>query len=223
MSAYSITGTYISGTNIVGSGKLTVGQSSLNNDYQLYVNGTSYFNDRVTMNNGCSCYGYLRLYNTSVSESHASFGLAKISGTEWVRLVGSDADFALYNDGDMWVTGYATLRGGYGSSDIRLKNIVNYVECKIDSIARAPIFDFTWKDKPQKGTHLGSSAQYWQNHFGSAITTSSDGYLAMDYGAVALASAVITARKVVDHELRVKQLEERIAELENEIKELKAA
>ena len=49
------------------------------------------------------------------------------------------------------------------------------------------------------------------------------GYLALDYGATALAAAVFTARKVVDHELRIKQLQERVLELENELKQLKAA
>jgi hypothetical protein len=47
--------------------------------------------------------------------------------------------------------------------------------------------------------------------------------LMLDYNAITIASAVVTARKVVDHELHIKQLEERVRELECEIKQLKAA
>jgi cell division protein FtsB len=51
----------------------------------------------------------------------------------------------------------------------------------------------------------------------------SDTYLAMDYGAIALASAVMVARKVQNHEDRILELERENEQLRNEIKQLKAA
>ena len=109
------------------------------------------------------------------------------------------------------------------SSDVRLKDINQYLDSKLEDIALAPIFSFRWKGKPNKPLELGTSAQYWKEHLPYSVTQAHSGYLALDYGATALAAAVFTARKVVDHELRIKQLQDRVIELENEIKQLKAA
>jgi hypothetical protein len=45
----------------------------------------------------------------------------------------------------------------------------------------------------------------------------------MDYGSIALASAVVTARKVQNHEERIRDLEEENRELREEIRLLKKA
>lgn len=104
---------------------------------------------------------------------------------------------------------YGTWRS---SSDIRLKNIVDNLNVSIEQIAKMPVFNFTWKDGKQ-GTYLGTSAQEIQKIFPHAVSTMKDGYLAMDYGATALAAAVLTARKVVNHEERIRQLERENEEL----------
>jgi hypothetical protein len=93
-----------------------------------------------------------------------------------------------------------------GSSDIRKKDVISFVDVDIEQIAKTPVFNFTWKDGKQ-GTYLGTSAQEIQKLFPAAVSTMKDGYLAMDYGATALAAAVLTARKVVNHEERIRQLE----------------
>ena len=108
------------------------------------------------------------------------------------------------------------------SSDIRLKYIRSYAGASIEQIADAPIFNFVFKDSTQY-IHLGTSAQYWQNIFPCGVSEMSDTYLAMDYGAIALASAVMVARKVQNHEDRILELERENEQLRNEIKQLKAA
>jgi hypothetical protein len=115
--------------------------------------------------------------------------------------------------GDMSVTGEVrvstgVLSNGYVTalSDIRKKNVVSFVDVDIEQIAKMPVFNFTWKEGKQ-GTYLGTSAQEIQKLFPAAVSTMKDGYLAMDYGATALAAAVLTARKVVNHEERIRQLE----------------
>ena len=70
---------------------------------------------------------------------------------------------------------------------------------------------------------LGSSAQYWQNVFQYAVEIGPENYLYMDYSSVALASAVMVARKVQNHEDRILKLERENEQLRNEIKQLKAA
>ena len=221
MSAYSITSTYISGTNIVDSGKLTVGQSSLNTSYQLYVNGSSLFNGNVGIG------GYNGNYKLYVS------GDAYVSNSIYLDIT---------ENRNVYIRQYSPPSSGVSlcnivapsglsvngttswSSDMRKKDVVSYVnDLDVNKVAKAPVFRFTWKDKRDSVVRVGTSAQYWQGALASSVMDMGEYGLMLDYNAITIASAVITARKVVDHELRVKQLEERIAELENEIDELKAA
>ena len=107
------------------------------------------------------------------------------------------------------------------NSDMRKKDVIRLIDMDAQRIADAPIFDFTWKSDAVKELTLGSSAQYWQKVFPNAVRTTPDGYLGMDYSSIALASAVLTARKVVDHEARIRLLEVENAALRNEINQLK--
>lgn len=120
---------------------------------------------------------------------------------------------------------------------MRKKNIVSFIDnVKVESIALAPIFNFKWKDRTDGLVAIGTSAQYWRNILPNAVFNF-DNVLSLDYNAITIASAVITARKVVDHERIIKELEaeskrqrEEINELEKEnerlrteIEQLKAA
>ena len=94
------------------------------------------------------------------------------------------------------------------SSDMRLKRVIEDITTDISSIAKAPIFNFEWIKGGNKA--LGTSAQYWQNIFPYAVLGDQNNYLSMDYGGVALAAAVITARRVVELEKRIKELESKL-------------
>ena len=109
------------------------------------------------------------------------------------------------------------------NSDMRKKDVIRLIDMDAQRIADAPIFDFTWKSDAVKELTLGSSAQYWQTVFPSAVRQTPDGYLGMDYSSIALASAVLTARKVVDHEKRIRLLEVENEALRREIDQLKNA
>ena len=107
---------------------------------------------------------------------------------------------------------------GYVSalSDIRKKDVVERMDgLTIEQIAKAPIIKFLWKgERIREGLQVGSIAQYWQEILPQSVHRSKDDYLSFSYGVAALVSSISTARKVVEHE-------ERIAELERENKELK--
>ena len=130
-------------------------------------------------------------------------------------------DVYLYQSGDDIVFDGTDAEGGvikgiHGmsittGSDIRLKDIMGDVVCNVAAIAKAPIFNFEWKAN-KKRQHLGTSAQYWQGIFEKGIYEDADGMLSMDYGSIALASAVMTARKVVE-------LEKEIAELKTKLQQ----
>ena len=119
---------------------------------------------------------------------------------------GQNSEYYIYTDNVRVYTDADWYGSWRSSSDIRLKNIVEHLNVSIEQIAKMPVFDFTWKEGKQ-GTYLGTSAQEIQKIFPAAVSTMKDGYLAMDYGAAALAAAVLTARKVVNHEERIRQLE----------------
>jgi hypothetical protein len=111
-----------------------------------------------------------------------------------------------------------TWNGTFNSgSDIRQKDVIGNREISLDDIAGTPIFEFTWKDKRDTKIHLGTSAQYWDDILPSVVYGQKENKLSMDYGATALAAAVMTARKVVDHEARIKQLERENEELRKEL------
>ena len=176
-----------------GGGNVAVGTTSVVSSHKLYVSGSLY----------CSSF---TMSGLSITGNGQRFDINTNNGA---------ANLPVYVTG----TWYGTFQNG---SDIRLKSIHKNIDSvNVNDLSRAPIFDFTWIDGRDKDLHLGSSAQFWRDIFPNAISTMYDGHYAMDYGATALAAAVITARKVVDHEARIRLLEVENAALRNEINQLK--
>lgn len=95
------------------------------------------------------------------------------------------------------------------SSDERLKEIQNSLEGNINDIAAARIAVFKYKDSGNN-SYLGAIAQDWQNVFPNAVTTDEEGYLSLDYSAVALASAITAAREIVELKGRVDAIENKL-------------
>ena len=110
------------------------------------------------------------------------------------------------------------------TSDMNLKTIKGYIDnVTIDQIALSPIFDYMWKTLPDYHVHSGTSAQYWQGILPHCVEKNPEGNLGLDYEVVALVSAVITARRVVDHERRIRELERENEILKEKINDLIAA
>lgn len=193
---------YVNGDTKLG-GLVGIGASA-KSGYNLYVDGKTNINGDVDITKGKTIYF-----------QHGANGVPEIS-------IGTGTGS---NDQNLYLKGINLYFNSsiISSSDMRLKDVDELVDGDIESIARAPIFYYRWKKTPEFGLHLGSSAQYWQNVFSCAVIKDEEGYLGLDYSATALASAVITARKVLDHEGEIKALKKRIGELEQEIETLKAA
>ena len=153
--------------------------------------------------------------NAIISGTATIGGYMTIGATEEVGTVNSQVIQTLNRRAIYIKTGTASnfVDGTWSStSDIRLKDIINNVGASVDQIANAPIFNYKWKSGGVS-IMLGSSAQYWQNVFQHAVEIGPENYLYMDYSSVALASAVMVARKVVNHEERIRQLERENEEL----------
>ena len=111
-------------------------------------------------------------------------------------------------------------------SDIRLKTVLES-DCNnvcVEVVANAPVIKFLWKkgygDKKQ---HIGSIAQYWQKYLPLAVEEENGGYFSMQYGVIALLASIATAKKVVDHEKRISDLEKENEILKEQVEQLKAA
>lgn len=124
--------------------------------------------------------------------------------------------FKVVGNGNVYINGNLIANGGGAfGSDVRYKDIINYTNIDLATIANAPLFTYKWNDREDKKVYLGTSAQYWMDtNFKDAVNTTNKDFYHLDYGALGVGLAIATARKVVNHE-------ERIATLEKENRELK--
>ena len=125
----------------------------------------------------------------------------------------SDGNPAYVNVGNLYSYGYVSAL-----SDARKKNLKGDIELTVDQIAKAPAIKFTWKDEKKPGLFAGSLAQYWQKTL-PEVVQDHDGTLTLDYQVTALMAAIVTARKVEDHESRLRRLEKMFALNENDIED----
>ena len=186
--------------------------SNNNNALAIYVGGT--MNERTaSIQVGHNSYSYaqytgklfLNRYGGNVILGNPTYQSAKlcVAGVAY-------ASTGIFSDG------YVSAKGQNTSSDLRLKTpLGDPVGLDVEQIARAPLFLFRWKDGTP-GVEVGSSAQYWQGVLPAAVKERG-GWLEMAYGNLALAAAITTARTVVDHEARIKKLEEENMELKNRL------
>ena len=128
----------------------------------------------------------------------------------------------IYSATGIFSDGYVSALGQNTSSDIRKKDIKENIALSVEDIAAAPSVKYLWKGDKGKGLQVGSIAQYWQNVLPEAVHEDNNGYLSMQYDVIALLSSIATARKVQDHERRIKDLEKENEMLRTEVEQLRA-
>ena len=120
----------------------------------------------------------------------------------------------LHVNGGIYATTYVTAL-----SDARHKNVIGDTGLTVEQISGAPAIRFTWKDRDDQSVFTGSIAQYWQKVLPEVVQSQADGTLSLDYQVTALMAAIVTARKVEDHESRLRRLEKMFALNENDIED----
>jgi len=136
----------------------------------------------------------------------------------------SSPSYALHVSGTIYATNDITA-----ASDARLKDVVEDAVLTVEQIANAPAVKFRWKDGRDSLMHAGTIAQYWQKVMPEVVVGKA-GILPLNYGAAAMVSVINVAKKVVDHEQKIAQLEAQaekfrqcIEVLEREVEYLKSA
>ena len=160
---------------------------------------------------GDGSYVYIGEDADDKMEIYARLGIRLMGGN--VGIGNSSPSYKLDVAGTIYASGAITAL-----SDIRKKDVrSNDTGLTLEAVANAPTILFTWKDCHEAGVQVGTIAQYWQKVLPAAVKDKND-ELSMQYGVAALVSAIVTARKVVDHERRITELERENKELKERLK-----
>lgn len=120
----------------------------------------------------------------------------------------------LSSAGNLTVSGEVTA-----SSDERKKNIISNTKFNVKDIASARSVLFEWKDRKDK-IHGGSIAQDWLGIADSFLMQDDDGFYSINYGALALCSAITIAREVLKHSDEIDRLKQEVSYLKARVAEL---
>ena len=171
---------------------------------------TSWVNSQLS--NYLPLAGGAMVAGARISSSGGNLIIGNSNNAGWLML----QDVCSQSGASYWkieASGNATfanvLSNGYVSalSDEREKNIIENFEVSLKYIAEAPVVSYTWKDERRGDKqHIGSIAQYWLREM-PELVPEVNGRYTMDYGRIALLSAILTARYVVNLIERITRLE----------------
>lgn len=199
-----------------GGGKVSVGYS--NPEYYMDVNGSLRAEGLVIeRGNEINSYSDSASSSSNVHINYRRSGLVSLCyGGGNCGIGTSSPSYKLHVSGTIYATGNVTAL-----SDARHKDVLCDAKIGVEQIAAAPAVQFLWKgERAKEGLQVGTLAQYWQTVL-PEVVMDRGGELSMQYGVTALVSAIITARKVVDHERRIAELERENERLRTEIEQLR--
>ena len=171
----------------------------------LYLNGS---NLRL-LDNGSSADCYIVGYRTGNS---SKIGVS-VEGSSLFEF--NDEEF--YSVHGIYAGTYVTAL-----SDIRFKEVVNRFQLDVETIAKASLIQYRWKDKRDDVLHVGGIAQEWQKILPETVHEDKEGRLSMDYGVIAFTSAVSLARRIQDQQKEIGDLREKNAQLERRLQRLES-
>jgi hypothetical protein len=159
-------------------------------------------------NNSADCYivGYRTGNSRAIGVAVEGSSLFEFNDEEFYSAVG------------IYASSYVTAL-----SDIRYKDVIRHFALDAETIAKASLIQFKWKDGTDQATHVGGIAQEWQAFLPEAVHETKDGKLSMDYGVIAYTAAVSLAKKVVAQKQEIDDLKERLERLERLLTERKDA
>jgi hypothetical protein len=199
------------------------------NQGQALVNSTASAGAYVMLHRGCSTNGYFTLgtYQDKyllqyTAKSTVTAGNNSVTKSLTLLNEAGNSIFpgTLHASGGIYSDQYVSAKGQNTSSDMRLKRVLGDVSLPLERIAKAPSFEFRWRDG--SGESAGSSAQYWKEALPSAVRERG-GYLEMQYGNIALLSAISIARETMRVDREVARLREECRRLRRRVARLEEA
>ena len=165
----------------------------------------------------CNIGGHLGLKSLNTSYAGIAFYnssggfLGRLTTTGSFELHDSNDNYATLNVGNLYSTGAVSAL-----SDIRHKEIVRNTNLQVEQIAAMRSVIYRKKDSNDNTLYAGSIAQDWQSILPQVVSVA-DNYehtQSLQYGVAALIAVITTARKVAEHEQKIKEQAQKINELE---------
>lgn len=100
-------------------------------------------------------------------------------------------------------TGEISANGLYLGSDIRFKNQLGDISLDLDTIANAPMFRFTWNNSEDESIHIGSSAQYWEEHARELVSIDDKDFHRLDYSTLGVLMGISLAKRIKELEMKI--------------------
>ncbi|MBQ5922438.1 MAG: hypothetical protein IIW91_03735 [Alistipes sp.] len=157
-------------------------------------------------------------YNTTIIPSAASYTpVVVIKKNGNVAIGGTTANAKLHVYGNLLTEGGITMY-----SQRSLKNILSYEGLSLEQLSVIKPIKFTWKDGRDNRYHVGGVADDVATVVPEVVYSTND-FLTMDYGNAGFYVAASLIKPVIDHEQRIKILEQENKALRDEINQLKQA
>ena len=223
----------ISASGVFSTSKVTSTHLA-GNQGQALVNSTASAGAYVMLHRGCSTNGYFTMgtWGQRYCLFYTARSVVTAGSNNYTKMLtlldeGGNTTFPgtvnavlFHSTTGVYSDGYVSAKGQNTSSDLRLKDVLGSVTLPLERIAKAPSFEFRWRDG--SGESAGSSAQYWKEALPSAVKERG-GYLEMQYGNIALISAISIARETMRIDREVTRLREECRRLRRRVARLEGA
>ena len=177
---------------------------------KLHVSGSVFANGYETYRSGSTFYGLYKGSSITGSLTAIDGCLYYSSQKLWMYATEVRVNGAIYGTGEITA-----------ASDGRKKNIISNTKFSVKDIASARSILYEWNDGRDSGqVHGGSIAQDWLGKADSFLSQDDDGFYSINYGALALCSAITIAREVVKHDDEITRLKKEVVKLRERVAEL---
>lgn len=233
--SFSASGKNIGGLLYFDTTNSRIGVGTSSPSYKLHVEGTGYVSTTFTAAN--IELGNINEINSTYSNHNLHLNY-RVAGNVSICKGGGNCGIGTYSpsyklhvDGTFYASGNASVGGNFtaagevtASSDARKKSIISDTKFNVRDIASARSVLYEWNDDRDKYNakkiHGGSIAQDWLGKADSFLNQDSDGWYSINYGALALCSAITIAREVVKHDDEITRLKKEVVKLRERVAEL---
>ena len=190
---------------------------SYNSNSTAWVIGAKNYYNGSNTNYGVG----LKLALGDATETNKYFGISCVSKAAYGNVYNLVFESAKGVHLELDYNGNLLVKGGLTFNSMRsLKNIQDERGLSLDELSIIKPTRFTWKDGRDSKIHIGGIADDVQKVLPEVIYNM-DNVLCMDYGNAAFAISASLIKPVVNHEERIKVLEEENGRLKREIEQLK--